>query len=72
MRNTRLAGHELRHEGRIYGGYGVGYVNGPGKTMCTCGARSPELPSTTARKRWHTEHKQALRNTETKPSGGAS
>jgi len=61
VKPTRLPGHELRHEGRLYGGYSVGYINGPGKTRCSCGEKSPELPSTRARKQWHRDHKNDVR-----------
>lgn len=59
--NTRLAGHELRHEGRVWNGVTREYGNGSGVTACTCGVESPYLPSTNARKRWHREHKDAVR-----------
>lgn len=32
-----------------------------GRALCECGAESPVLPSTAARKRWHREHKDAIR-----------
>ena len=32
-----------------------------GAGYCECGAESPELPSTAARKRWHAGHKDAIR-----------
>lgn len=59
-RLTRLIGHGLRNEGRYWNGYA--YVSGgmaPGR--CECGARSEDLPSAAARKRWHAEHKQRER-----------
>jgi len=58
---NRLAGHELRNEGRVYGGYSAGYINGPGRATCSCGFRSEELPSTNARKQWHRDHKARVR-----------
>ena len=42
-----LAGHVLR----LY----------PGWPRCECGERAPTLPSDAARKRWHREHKEAVR-----------
>jgi hypothetical protein len=53
---ARLAGHGLRHEGRYW--TGLRYVSGgmaPG--VCECGAKSDDLPSANARKRWHRDHK---------------
>ena len=55
----RVNGHGLRHEGRYWNGWT--YVSGgmaPG--ICECGAKSPELPTAVARKRWHREHKEAV------------
>lgn len=60
MKANRLSGHELRNEGRI-GGYGMS--NGSGPTKCSCGQKSPVLPSTGARKKWHREHKDQIRAT---------
>ena len=34
---------------------------GKGKAYCSCGQLSPVLECTAARKRWHKEHKQAIR-----------
>jgi hypothetical protein len=59
MTPNRLAGHELWWEGRVDVGYG--YRNGLGRAHCSCGAWSPELPSTAKRKQWHREHKDAIR-----------
>jgi hypothetical protein len=61
MKNTRLAGHGLRYEGRYYAP-GSGYRSGgmaPG--TCECGAKSEPLPSAAARKRWHAGHKADIR-----------
>lgn len=55
--NTRLAGHELRNEGRVYDPHG--YVQSTGVSRCSCGDLSPVLESAAARKRWHREHKAA-------------
>lgn len=64
-RNTRLAGHGLQAEGKPYvpgeeelwlrthQAVGVG--------LCSCGATSDVVNSDGARKRWHAEHKQAVR-----------
>jgi hypothetical protein len=62
MRNTRIPGHTLPFEGRVYIGESlVGHGNGPGRARCSCGEMSPEvLPSTNARKQWHREHKEAV------------
>lgn len=46
-------GHGLRLNGR-FGPREPGTTTGPG--VCTCGARSDDLPSNSARKRWHKEH----------------
>lgn len=56
--NTRLAGHELRNEGRVYDGI---HLVREGASRCSCGEWSPLLPSSAARKRWHREHKDAIR-----------
>lgn len=64
MISNRLAGHELRYEGRVFDaavGLVNSLVNGRGATRCSCGEWSPVLPSTAARKRWHREHKDAVR-----------
>lgn len=59
--NTRLVGHELRNEGRLYDPSIHRYVNGPGRAQCSCGEPSATLPSTGARKRWHRAHKDDIR-----------
>lgn len=66
MRNTRLPGHTLRNEGRL-AGWPMSAQNGVGKTRCSCGEPSPELPSTAARKRWHAEHKQSISTADSQP-----
>lgn len=49
---TLLPGHTLQFEGHArYGREG----------RCSCGAKSEALPTAAARKRWHAEHKDALR-----------
>jgi hypothetical protein len=35
---------------------------GDGRALCECGKKSQVLPSTAARKRWHREHKEAVRD----------
>jgi hypothetical protein len=59
MRSNRLAGHELRNEGKVYDVGGWPVLIGSGR--CTCGERSPVLPTPAARKRWHREHKDTVR-----------
>jgi len=61
---TRLVGHGLRNEGAAYDDRGYpldagGYVvrSGPGRAKCECGELSEVLPSTSARKAWHRQHK---------------
>ena len=58
----RVPGHTLVGEGRGHDANGVwswdwGIANGEGRGRCSCGALSPMLPTRTARKRWHREHK---------------
>jgi hypothetical protein len=62
-KNTnRLAGHALPYEGRIADRLAYwGSRGGEGATRCSCGEESPVLPSTSARQRWHREHKDAIR-----------
>jgi hypothetical protein len=36
-----------------------------GYTYCSCGAQSPVLESDNARKRWHKDHKNAVRRAGT-------
>lgn len=61
---TLLKGHTLVAEGMSFNadgsmkGYGWDRV---GHAKCRCGVLSPELPSVTARKQWHREHKDSLR-----------
>lgn len=47
-----VKGHTLRFEGRMP--YGASTV---GSSYCSCGEKSPVLPSARARQRWHREHK---------------
>jgi hypothetical protein len=60
---TRIAGHTLPDEGRLNGDNGLmSRCNGAGSIQCSCGQPSPVLPSTAARKRWHRDHKDTIRN----------
>lgn len=62
MKTNRLAGHELRNEGRVYIS-GEGYrsrVDGRGR--CSCGVKSSRLlPNAAQRKQWHRDHKDDIR-----------
>lgn len=55
---TLVKGHHLLFEGAALGqsfnrtGSGIG--------GCSCGARSEELPTRAARKRWHKDHKAGV------------
>lgn len=75
MRRTNVPGHGLVGEGAGHAVNGCregdcakgaayrnwGGIGGFGHGVCLCGAISPHLPSSTARKRWHAEHKDAVR-----------
>ncbi len=63
MTPNRLAGHALRNEGRLYE-HGMSVRAGVGR--CECGATSPILPGPSARRRWHREHKDAIRTDPTR------
>lgn len=54
---TLLKGHTLIGEGMVVDLY---TRLGEGIGGCSCGDRSPSLPSCAARKRWHAEHKLAI------------
>ena len=68
---TLVPGHSLRYEGRAhvspdcpdcFGPEGLAFGNPrSGHASCRCGAYSPHLNNTAARKRWHAEHKEAAR-----------
>ncbi len=64
MESTRLAGHTLPNEGRILN-YSISF-NSPqeGSLAFSCGVESPDMPSANARKKWHREHKAAVRAAE--------
>ncbi|GGM27981.1 hypothetical protein GCM10011608_11030 [Micromonospora sonchi] len=63
MKSTRLAGHALPYEGRVKDSHGQFVAVGP--AVCSCGAISGPLTSANARKRWHAEHKAAVRAAQT-------
>jgi hypothetical protein len=57
-----VKGHGLLREGRghdVSGRY-VGNTDWGGYGFCACGARSPLLETTAARKRWHNTHKATV------------
>lgn len=58
MTSNRLPGHTLRFEGKVYG---YNHTVRQGRARCTCGAESLVLDSDAARKRWHREHKDEIR-----------
>lgn len=66
MKTNRLPGHELPNEGRLQTPYGP--RNHAGQARCTCGAASPVLPNTAARKQWHREHKDQIRAAQEAPN----
>jgi hypothetical protein len=59
---SRLAGHGLIQEGWPFIGTHLQarYRSGPGMAKCECGSMSDVLPSASARKRWHRQHKEDL------------
>lgn len=58
MKVTRLAGHTLPNEGRIYEN---GYRITEGPTACSCGEQSPVFCSDSGRRNWHRDfHKPAV------------
>jgi hypothetical protein len=67
--STRVAGHGLWSEGwpvDATPGKGAGWRPGRHRTdagcgLCECGEMSPVLDSVAARRRWHKEHKQQIR-----------
>lgn len=66
--SNRMPGHWLESEGAPHDKKGRrlgslwGYsTSGDGYGKCSCGKLSPLLPSGMARKKWHREHKEALR-----------
>jgi hypothetical protein len=69
VKNTRLSGHALRHEGKPFrrgGRTGNDWVRHYGNDrqgfgLCECGATSPELATDAARRRWHVNHKAEVR-----------
>lgn len=60
---TRLPGHSLPLKGRVQlAGRLIGDGNGEGSAACSCGAYSPLLPSSRARRKWHRDHKNDIRS----------
>ena len=57
-RSTRLAGHALPDEGRVYDAHG--YKVDEAATACSCGESSPVLPNTAQRRKWHASHKESV------------
>lgn len=63
MKANRLPGHTLPCEGRVQlGGLLIGDGNGEGRAVCSCGQESELLPSTSARQKWHKDHKNDVRS----------
>ena len=70
MRHTAIRGHALRSEGKAYErgdeqrwvrvSYGRAYQH-LGVALCECGETSERLDSDAERKRWHRQHKEAVR-----------
>ena len=66
---NRLAGHTLLREGAPYTRAGKNseweqvYFSWTGQGVCSCGEYSDVLHSNNARKRWHRDHKDRLRET---------
>lgn len=62
MKNTRLPGHSLQHEGHPFDPDGTRAYSGTiGHALCSCGEMSGPLVTHAARKRWHAEHKETKR-----------
>jgi hypothetical protein len=65
---TLLRGHALRWEGagrrEDHRGRVTQQAFQRGFALCECGARSPVLQSDAARRRWHRDHKDAIRTEE--------
>ncbi len=63
MKANRLSGHILPNEGRLPRNYdSQNAAEGP--AVCSCGATSEALPSASARKKWHREHKDEIRDAD--------
>lgn len=66
MRNTRLAGHALRGEGKACTAHPTRKYelthSSRGRGLCSCGGKSPVLTTNGQRQRWHRDHKQAIRD----------
>lgn len=63
--STRVPGHALQHEGKPFVDGGEGEWSrtyyAAGVALCECGETSPELGTDAGRKRWHTAHKDGIR-----------
>lgn len=57
FRPRQVAGRWFRRVQQGSTGFGTG---GPGIGVCSCGATSKVLPSGSARKNWHGDHKLAV------------
>lgn len=59
--NTRVSGHTLIAEGWAHDDNGepAHGRSGEGRAKCSCGDLSDPLPSASARKMWHRDHKAA-------------
>ena len=77
-KNTRLAGHALRSEGKPFwwSSQDLRYVRtnalhgadtGDGFALCSCGKASQMLHSNAERKRWHVVHKRTVRGQSASP-----
>ena len=67
-RQLLVEGHTLAYEGAAHDEHGRlitsgGWVKttGPGRGKCACGELSKELPSKSARQRWHFDHKLKMK-----------
>lgn len=59
----RVAGHGLLREGWPYGDDGIEmfFKDDTGRGKCKCGAMSEPVETIAARRRWHREHKEAMK-----------
>ena len=67
MTSTRLAGHGLFNEGAPVDDNGRRIwpdndLHPYGRAQCECGVKSDIEPNYAARKRWHRDHKQEVRD----------
>ena len=61
---TLVKGHTLVMEGRLSWCRYDSLSHHFGRGTCSCGAQSDELPTTTARQRWHRNHKEEMKRLE--------